>query len=100
MALIGESCSGRSADLACCTETEACDLVNSGTLSCTDLPFLDNTGATRTCELLKLNILFQNYVQMFVVGDQITPIPKQTPTRVLTIAPPIPQPAILQKQLM
>ena len=100
MALFGESCSGGSADLACCTEAEACDLVNSETLTCTDLPFFDNSGAPRTCKLLKLNILFQNYVQMFVVGDQITPILPQAPTRVLAIAPSIPQPATLLKQLM
>merc|ERR1711917_139622 len=45
--LASESCSGNRADLACCTETEACDLVN-GSLTCTDLPYLDNTGAART----------------------------------------------------
>ena len=46
-----ESCTGNSADLACCTETEACDLVNAATLACTDLPYLDNAGAARTCKL-------------------------------------------------
>lgn len=50
--LASESCSGNRADLACCTEAEACDLVN-GSITCTDLPYLDNTGAARTCKLFK-----------------------------------------------
>merc|ERR1712235_177589 len=44
-----ESCSGNRADLACCTEAEACDLVDGGVdLACNDLPFLDNAGVART----------------------------------------------------
>ena len=45
-----ESCSGNNIDLACCSETEACDLVNAETVACTDLPYLDNAGAARTCK--------------------------------------------------
>ena len=45
-----ESCTGNNVDLACCSETEACDLVNAGTVACTDLPYLDNAGAARTCK--------------------------------------------------
>ena len=57
--LASESCSGNRADLACCTETEACDLVN-GSLTCTDLPYLDDTGAARTCKFLK-NLLINSH---------------------------------------
>merc|ERR1719244_2095648 len=46
--LVRESCSGNNADLACCTETEACDLVNAATLTCTDLPYLDGSANART----------------------------------------------------
>ena len=45
-----ESCNGNNVDLACCSETEACDLVNAETVACTDLPYLDNAGAARTCK--------------------------------------------------
>lgn len=45
--LASESCSGNRADLACCTETEACDLVN-GSITCADLPFQDAAGVART----------------------------------------------------
>ena len=60
LALLGESCTGNSADLACCTETEACDLVDAGTITCTGLPYLDNTGSPRTCKLFKYRI---NWIQ-------------------------------------
>merc|ERR1712156_328153 len=46
--LVRESCSGNNADLACCTETEACDLVSAATLTCTDLPYLDGSANART----------------------------------------------------
>merc|ERR1711970_585575 len=46
--LISEGCTGNNQDLACCTETEACDLVNAATLTCLDLPYLDDSGVPRT----------------------------------------------------
>ena len=66
--LASESCSGNRADLACCTETEACDLVN-GSLTCTDLPYLDDTGAARTCKFLKnLKVNAEMYFRCLLRG--------------------------------
>ena len=66
--LARESCSGTRADLACCTETEACDLVNES-LTCTDLPYLDNNGAARTCKFLKnLEVNAEMYFRCLLRG--------------------------------